>query len=268
MTRAATAAPAAAAAPATTNPAVSIDEAHAGIVLEYLDHSHRPLTSLVFVLPMLLFYEFATGLWGHYPVERAPDPIVAFTLMQQFFGWFGATGRYLPALAIPGILLVSHLAHKDRWRVRIPHLIGMAIESVLLSVPLIAMGSLLAYVLPNRVPLAGLSQESSKNLVAICFGAGIYEELVFRLILMAALSLIVKDVFGVGQKRAGLLVVLAAGILFSGYHYLGAESFRVQTFLFRTLAGVYFGVLFTFRGFGVTAGTHAAYDLLYAFRLL
>ena len=267
MTRAASAAPAAAVAPGVTKPVASVDEGSEGVVLEYLDQSHRPLPSLVFVLPMLLFYEFATGLWGHYPVERAPDPIVAFTLMQQFFGWFGATGRYLPALAVPGILLVSHLARKDGWRVRIPHLFGMAIECVALSVPLIALGSLLAYILPNRL-MAGLWQESSHNLVAICFGAGIYEELVFRLILMAALSLIIKDIFGVGQKRAGLLVVLAAGILFSGYHYLGAEPFRFQTFLFRTLAGVYFGVLFTFRGFGVTAGTHAAYDLLYAFRLL
>src|SRR5262245_2242695 len=78
----------------------SIEHADAGVVLEYLDASQRPWAGLLFVLPMLLCYELATGLWGHYPVERAPAPIVAFSLMQQFFGWFGATGRYLPALAI------------------------------------------------------------------------------------------------------------------------------------------------------------------------
>jgi membrane protease YdiL (CAAX protease family) len=270
MTRAAGAGPGVATAGAAT-PAVKSasggEKAGDGVLFDYLDHSHRPLTSLAFVLPMLLFYEFATGLWGHYPVERAPAPIVAFTLMQEFFRWFGATGRYLPALAVVGILLASHVAQKDGWRVRISHLSGMAIESLLLSIPLIAFGSLLGYLAPHRL-LAGLQEETSRNLVAICFGAGVYEELVFRLILMSALSLLVKDLFGVGHKRSCLLIVLAAGILFSAYHYLGQERFNLHTFLFRTVAGVYFGALFVFRGFGVTAGCHTAYDLLYAFRLL
>jgi hypothetical protein len=246
---------------------VSTNEGDAGILLDYLDASQRPWTSLVFVLPMLVFYELATGLWGHYPVGRAPAPIVAFTLMQQFFGWFGATGRYLPALAVLGILVVSHLVRKDDWRIRFSHLFGMALESSVLSVPLIALGSLTAYLLSQQL-LAGLAQESTHNLIAICLGAAVYEELVFRLILMAALSLLIKDLGGIGKKRAALLVVLASGILFSGYHYLGHETFRVQTFLFRSLAGIYFGILFTFRGFGVTAGCHAAYDLLFAFHLL
>ena len=239
----------------------------AGVILEYLDASQRPWMSLVFVLPMLVIYELATGLWGHYPVERAPAPIVAFNLMQQFFAWFGATGRYLPAMAVVGILLASHFARKDGWRLQFSHLFGMAVESVVMAVPLIAIGSLTAYLLSQQL-LAGLAQESPHNLIAICFGAGIYEELVFRLIMMAALSLLIRDICGIGKKRAALLVVLASGVLFSGYHYLGHEPFRVQTFLFRSLAGVYFAALFTFRGFGVTAGCHAAYDLLFAFHLL
>ena len=90
----------------------------------------------------------------------------------------------------------------------------------------------------------------------------------FRLILMAALSLLIKDICGIGKKSAALLVVVSSGILFSGYHYLGHEPFRIQTFLFRSLAGIYFGILFSFRGFGITAGCHGIYDLLFAFRLL
>ncbi len=242
-------------------------EGGAGVLLDYLDVSQRPLTSLLFVLPMLLLNELATGLWGHYPVERAPAAIVAFTLMQRFFSWFGATGRYLPALAVPGILIASHVARKDEWRVRFSHLFGMALESVVLSVPLIALGSLTASLFSQHL-LAGLTQESSHNLFAICFGAAIYEEMVFRLILIAALSLLIRDMCGIGKKRSALLVVLASGVLFSGYHYLGHETFQMQTFFFRTLAGVYFGILFTFRGFGITAGCHAAYDLLFAFHLL
>ena len=42
------------------------------------------------------------------------------------------------------------------------------------------------------------------------------------------------------------------------------DPFTWPKFIFRTLAGVYFAGLFTFRGFGITAGTHAFYDILVA----
>jgi hypothetical protein len=57
-------------------------------------------------------------------------------------------------------------------------------------------------------------------------------------------------------------MVSISSLLFAGYHYLGSEPFIWQTFAFRTAAGLYFGVIFVFRGFGITAGSHAAYDVL------
>lgn len=239
-----------------------------GAVLCYLEHSQRPLMSLAFVLPMLLIYELATGLWGAYPVEGAPQPVVAFTLMRQFFGLFGATGKYLPALAVIGILAGCHLARRDRVQLRISYLFGMAAESLMLAMPIVAIGYAMDHFIPQRLLAAGVGPESSRNLIAICLGAGIYEELVFRLILMSVLSLMLRDAMGMGSKRSSLLVVAAAAVLFAGYHYLGSEPFHLRTFTFRTLAGMYFGVLFISRGFGITAGSHAAYDLLYVFRIM
>jgi len=32
--------------------------------------------------------------------------------------------------------------------------------------------------------------------------------------------------------------------------------------LFRFMAGVFFSILFIYRGFGIAAGAHAAYDIL------
>ena len=63
---------------------------------------------------------------------------------------------------------------------------------------------------------------------------------------------------------AYLVMVATSAVLFSLYHYLGPESFHWQSFVFRTLAGIYFGCLFLTRGFGVTAGSHATYDILVA----
>jgi membrane protease YdiL (CAAX protease family) len=53
-----------------------------------------------------------------------------------------------------------------------------------------------------------------------------------------------------------------SSILFAAYHYLGQEAFHWRTFAFRTAAGAYFGAIFVLRGFGVTAGAHAAYDVI------
>jgi hypothetical protein len=57
--------------------------------------------------------------------------------------------------------------------------------------------------------------------------------------------------------------VLLAAIAFSGYHMLGFVSFPWQAFVFITLRGVYYGIIFLERGFGVTVACHTAYDLIF-----
>jgi len=57
---------------------------------------------------------------------------------------------------------------------------------------------------------------------------------------------------------------VASSLLFSAAHYVGplGERFELYSFTFRTLAGMFFAVLFIVRGFGIAAGTHAVYDVL------
>jgi membrane protease YdiL (CAAX protease family) len=236
----------------------------------YLDHSSSPLVSLAFILPMVVIYEIGTHGLGSGIAERAvgttPQHVIAFTLLQHFFGLFGATGQSLPALAIVGILLTWHVARHDRWSVRWPTLGGMAIEASVLCIPLLASSVVLAQAL-RMLPMAGhqaigVAPLPRDDLFILCLGAGIYEELVFRLILLTVLTLLVKDLLQFHKPVAVPLVVLLSAVAFAGYHYLGPEPFLWRTFAFRSMAGIYFGVLFLTRGFGVTAATHAAYDIL------
>lgn len=222
-----------------------------GLVGSYLQRSELPLTSLLFVLPMLIIYEVGAhalpGSGGTYP------ELVAFQLMRQFFLFFGANGRYLPALAVVGILLTWHIARNDAWKVAPGTLVSMFVESVLLGVPLIFICVLMADWLPLSAPW------QSKAIMS--FGAGIYEELIFRLCAMTILSVLLTDLLKLKKGVAMALMVITPAILFSLYHYLGDEQFAVGSFLFRTVAGVYFGIIFLCRGFGITAGSHAAYDI-------
>jgi hypothetical protein len=63
---------------------------------------------------------------------------------------------------------------------------------------------------------------------------------------------------------AGAVAVVAGALLFSAFHYVGplGEPFRLESFVFRALAGLGFSALYLTRGFGITAWTHALYDVM------
>jgi membrane protease YdiL (CAAX protease family) len=93
-------------------------------------------------------------------------------------------------------------------------------------------------------------------------GAGVYEELLFRFLGCGALNLLFTRGFGASKLAASTLTILVSSVLFSLYHYLGNEHFALYTFIFRTLAGGYFALVFLNRGLGISAGSHAIYDII------
>jgi membrane protease YdiL (CAAX protease family) len=95
-----------------------------------------------------------------------------------------------------------------------------------------------------------------------CIGAGIYEELIFRLIVLNALSFLLIDLLQMRKNWATVGIIISSAVLFAAYHYLGSEKFTPVTFVFRTLAGLYFAAIFLCRGFGITCGCHASYDMI------
>ncbi|MGA3066413.1 MAG: CPBP family intramembrane glutamic endopeptidase [Tepidisphaeraceae bacterium] len=218
----------------------------------YLRQSEMPLHSLVFLLPLLALFELGT--YFH------PSDPIAFRLLQLFFSQLGADGRFIPALSLVGILIAWHLARRDPWKIKIETLWGMAMESMILAIPLLALGISSAR-WNIHVPL-WVRSETWRDDAILSLGAGIYEELVFRLILMTALMLLLSDLLRLPKFWSSLLMVSISAILFSLYHYLGHETFQWRSFAFRTAAGIYFAGLFLTRGFGITAGCHIFYDIL------
>jgi hypothetical protein len=226
----------------------------------YFRLSELPWHSLIFVLPMIAAYEIGIRwLAGATPADP-PGQIVAFALMQRLFLWMGATGAMLPALAVVAILLAWHIARKDPWTLRPTVYVGMALESVILTAPLIALGMALPQLLSLQAFTFNLD-DPTRHLLVLAFGAGVYEELLFRLIGVTLITILLADVLRVPQKATVTLAVVTCAATFSLYHYWGVETFDWRSMVFRTVAGIFFGILFVFRGFGVTVGTHTAYDI-------
>ncbi len=217
----------------------------------------RPLEALVFLLPLIAFSEivarFLSPRAGWSPQSR----VVAFHLLRILFQLFGSTGALMPAAAVVGILLGAHLASGQPWRVRKAAVALMYLESFAWAVPL---------VLVNRwVRLAGGEAGSGGwGEAALGIGAGIYEELVFRLVLIWVLAMLATDLLGRPRAVAVMLSVLISALLFAAHHHppIGSDPFDAGRFVFRTLAGVYLGTVFVVRGYGPAAGAHAAYNLM------
>ena len=220
----------------------------------YWSISRRPLTSLVFALPLVLAYEGGVLLLGRGTPRNGADVWLRTLLDQLGFGQY----FLLPALTIIGLLAWHHVEH-DRWRFSPGVLGGMAVESGLWATVLFGIA-----ILQNRFwPLAvGLDEGIMARLVAFC-GAGLYEEVLFRLLLLPAVTWIAARL-GAGPLAAAAWGVAGSSVLFSLAHYVGplGDTLDLHRFTYRFLAGVFFALLFEARGFGIAAGSHAAYDIL------
>ncbi len=228
----------------------------------YYQATHHPLNCLLFLLPLIAVYELGSLLVGDLPLESPPQRVIAFYWIVQFLGLFTAVPTYLPGLLLLAILGLWHYVAGQRWRLRWRTLGGMAVESLLFCVPLLVLNRLFqVYVLAGLAGEPGAALGLGERLV-VALTAGIYEELIFRLLLIWALKLLLVDVLELSASGSMVAIVVAAAVLFGGYHYVGREAFAWRTFLFRTAAGLFLGMIFVLRGFGITVGTHATYDVV------
>jgi membrane protease YdiL (CAAX protease family) len=229
---------------------------------DYWRQSRRPLTNLVFVLPLLVLYEGGVLLLGPAAVRNGADVWLRQLLDALGFGQY----FLLPALTV-GALLAWHHTTREPWQVRPRVLRGMWLESLALGFALLVLARLqgaLLMQLGGEPPPAALERGALDALgrLVLFFGAGIYEEVLFRLLLLPAVAALLA--LWVKTPKLNVVgAVVVTSLVFSLAHYVGAhgESFRWHTFLFRFSAGGFFAVLFVQRGFGIAAGTHALYDI-------
>lgn len=231
----------------------------------YFHRVHRPLQCLVFISPLLLLYQIGSAIHPWQPGTPGSErwDVVAFILMQNFFHFFGAaTGTVLPPLAVIAILLFWHLARKDPWDFDPNLYAGMALESVVWGIPFFVIGLAIQRQIPAPGVGGGLGSLPWETEVVLSVGAGIYEELLFRLIAINVLSLILMDAFEMKAAAAVPVIIISSAILFSLYHYLGPEPFNFSTFGFRTAMGIFLAGIYFYRGFGIAVGAHTVYDLI------
>ncbi|MFM7051879.1 MAG: CPBP family intramembrane glutamic endopeptidase [Planctomycetota bacterium] len=228
----------------------------------YFAASRRPLEILFFLLPFIAFYEYELV-----KVLRSERGLLTNEAHRGLLDLFGAFGLDGLALSLPGFLLVAvflawHALTRGPWIVNLSVVARMFVESAAAAVPLLVFSQ----VVLKAVPAAGVDDFASLSLgeqVAVSVGAGLYEELVFRMALIGLLLFVFGDLLKTPRTWAHAIAIGLSALAFTVYHPLrGADgAFVPQRFIFYFGAGVYFGALFAVRGFGIAAAAHAMYDI-------
>lgn len=231
----------------------------------YLADSQRPLHVLAFLLPMIVLYEVGTALYLTDPAHGVVETIRAHSILLGFFQDFGVAGRFLPALALGAVLVVWQTIRRDRWHVSLPVLLGMIVESAVWTAPLLVFGGLIQS-LALAMAQSDLASMTWPARLTIALGAGLYEEMLFRMIGMAAVHMLLVDLLQMKDATGRLLAVGATAVAFALYHELPAGSGPAGLdwgpVLLFLAAGVFFGWLYLWRGLAVVVGVHALYDAL------
>jgi len=235
----------------------------------YWQVSRAPRYSLSFALPLLVFYQLLAVLLAH--GERSIRNGADVILQSLFTAVAGAWGPplFMICLIGAGLWLVARdmRAHGSRLRGRVfAVMLGESIALALIfgfvvgSVTSGVLGMLQTLALPGG---AGHEMDWWTRLM-VSLGAGIYEELLFRVLLVGALAAAARGLLGWRPLTAGSAATIAGAAIFSAFHYIGpyGDRWQLYSFAFRMVAGLFFSALYLARGFGITAWTHALYDVL------
>ena len=270
-------------------PAPSREEGYAAL-------SKRPLQILLFLSPLIVAYELALI----FVLDRGREGTVtvaahrAILRLLQEMGFPPSVVLSLGGIALVVLLLAWHVLRRDRWRADPMVAVGMAAESMVLAIPLLAVATLLAdagamaaevAMLAPPTPAVAQGELASPDAtggprfgvagaIAISIGAGLYEELFFRWMLIAVLHTLLVYLGRMADRTGTTLAVIASAIAFTAYHDLSPAAAAageaglviagvdVPRAAFLLIAGLYFGAVYAVRGFGIVVGLHATYDIV------
>jgi hypothetical protein len=233
----------------------------------YWTVTRAPRYSLTFALPLLALYEALALALNQSTTSglRNGADVLLKSLAQALLGAHGPL-IFRGALGAVMVLLVVRDARLHPGGLRPGVLAMMLAESAALALVFGVVVGLVTARLLDVFGILAMAQFEGvpwPSALMISLGAGLYEELVFRVLLVSGLLLGARFFFGWRRATAATFAVVVGALIFSAFHYIGpyGDALELPSFLFRAIAGVAFSALYVTHGFGITAWTHALYDV-------
>lgn len=259
----------------------------------YLRETAQPIYSALLILPFLVIYELGL-IFLRSDVINGGDAIL-LNLGGPLMRLIGVHASLMSLLVLGSYLILLQLKKSGNLAVRVSSLGVAFLECMLYGLLLFTLLGLLVKHLPGastEAPrartMAGVSdvraertetppmhaasarqmyQPGLRDFVLYC-GAGIYEELVFRVLLLGLLMLVFTKLFHMEHAYAAVWSTMVGAVIFSAFHHIGGERFALNPFSQRVFAGVFFSALYFTRSFGVAAASHAFYDIFVGLQAL
>ncbi|MEQ8524107.1 CPBP family intramembrane glutamic endopeptidase [Gracilimonas sp.] len=231
-------------------------------VKSYLDNTNTLLYSFLVSLPLFLLYELLIVI-----SQPTGDSIVRISVdvwIKSLFAYLGVNAVSFSLLVV--VLIGLFIVYKERDRLktlRFSYFPVLILESTLYAIVVAFISQSLVSLVLNIAASDPINSLSLTQIIALSLGAGLYEELFFRVILVTLFILLFTKLLG--KKWAGVTAaVVLSALLFSAVHYVGSmgDAFTLGSFLYRFLFGLILNGIYVWRGFGVAAWTHAIYDVM------
>jgi hypothetical protein len=231
-------------------------------VKTYFDNTNNLLYSFLVSLPLFLLYELLIII-----SQPSGDAIVRISVdvwIKTLFTYLGvnAVSFSLLLVAVIGVFII----YKERERLKslnFSYFPILIVEATVYAIVVAIISQSLVSFMLNMAASDPINSLSMAQKLALSLGAGLYEELFFRVILVTLFILLFTKILG--KKWAGITAaVVLSALLFSAIHYVGSmgDAFTLGSFLYRFLFGLILNGIYVWRGFGVAAWTHAIYDIM------
>lgn len=229
---------------------------------KYFRNTNTLLYSYLVSLPLLLLYEVL--IFVSQPDSSQVVRISVDVWIKSLFSNFGHDVLSITLIFVA--LLGIFILYRERSKLstlKFSYFFLMLVEATIYAYLLALLISQTLDALLQIVQAAPMESLTTLQQLALSLGAGLYEELFFRVILVSLLIFIFRYLF---RKKwvAITSAVLLAAIIFSAVHYIGVlgDPFNLGSFLFRFLFGLALNGIYVWRGFGMAAWTHAIYDIM------
>ncbi len=231
---------------------------------KYLEDSKDIYTSLILIMPLFVLYQIGVMMTGG--VRNGVDFMTDFMWMAAGSTQFNYLLLNLGILVIFAVFLFvrrKHASfHPKIWPIVLAESSVYAFffgAAVIGTMRAIGLDVLLSSGDGSQIATMGIF---SKFVLSI--GAGLYEELVFRLFLMGGMFWAGIRLLNFPRWLSALAALIISSLIFSAIHHVGSmgEPFVLGTFMFRVFAGMLLAAIFHVRGFAVAVYTHAIYDVI------
>jgi|GEM_PF-2428992 len=221
---------------------------------------HKPINQLMVIAPLLVLFQAGSA--------RAGSGLLMPQYMRLALECLGAPGRWLPLFTIIAVLVSQHIVRKDPLRVNGLVVAGILIESAWWTLPLVAAGWI------TSIAPAGAWQPAGANgcggawlragLEAI--GAGLYEEFLFRMVFISVFTMLLFDLLRWNKDAIIASAVILGGLIFAAFHFslaqlTGQSPLPWGNAIFLSVAGMWWGVLFLWRGLAVATCSHIWWNM-------